>query len=587
METKTEYDVVIVGAGLAGLALARQLLLYSDKRILLIDKRSELPPKKQKVGESTVQVSAYYYAKVLDMEEHLLIEHYMKYNLRFYWKTPGKANDCFEHYGHAYIRRFSNICCYQLDRNRFEGELLRVNLQNPNFTFHHSIANLSVDLAEEGPHSIRFNVNGKAFSAAVPWVVDASGRGKFLAKKLGLAKENPIRHGTFFLWVDGLVNIDKLTGLSPREIRLKKDRAETGHTPYWLATNHFCGEGFWFWVIPLHHKTSLGLVYDNRIFPRERVATAEKLIQWVCEEFPLFAQDLPKRKILDQSAIKDFSYDCVQTINESRWALSGEAGRFTDPLYSPGSDLISLHNTLITDAITTDDPEELSSKCWAYEQLMQVFYQGTVPAYSVTYDALGDQEAFVLKYVWELAVYFSFYVFPFINDLFTNRRFLISYIRKFSRLGGVNRNLQSLISGYFQWKKTSTEPGREPIFYELMDVRPLAEAERTFYRVGISVDEAGSILDEQLANLEELARFFIAHIYSRVLDDAAVLENKAFVDSINLNETRFDPAAMQAHYSKYPSSSATYRWSLDPTVLSRFRADQTPLSVQQELDLAV
>ena len=109
MQPADHYDVVIIGAGLAGLALSRQLLLYSNKKILLVDKRTEIPPKKQKVGESTVQVSAYYYAKVLDLEEHLQTEHFVKYNLRYYWKTPGKPNDCFEHYSHAFIQKFSNI----------------------------------------------------------------------------------------------------------------------------------------------------------------------------------------------------------------------------------------------------------------------------------------------------------------------------------------------------------------------------------------------------------------------------------------------------------------------------------------------
>src|SRR5215472_5522650 len=108
MGASEQYDVVIIGAGLAGLSLARQVLLASDKKILLLDKRPQVPSPRQKVGESTVQVGAYYYSKVLDLEEYLLHEQLMKYNLRFYWKTPGRDNRRFEDYGHSYIRTFSN-----------------------------------------------------------------------------------------------------------------------------------------------------------------------------------------------------------------------------------------------------------------------------------------------------------------------------------------------------------------------------------------------------------------------------------------------------------------------------------------------
>src|SRR5262245_42540844 len=121
MDRPDHYDVVIVGAGLAGLSLARHLLLHSDKRVLLVDRRAQIPPARQKVGESTVQLSAHYYAKVLDLEEHLLAEHYLKYNLRFYWKDAHRENRGFEDYSHVFIRSFSNIACYQLDRNRFEA----------------------------------------------------------------------------------------------------------------------------------------------------------------------------------------------------------------------------------------------------------------------------------------------------------------------------------------------------------------------------------------------------------------------------------------------------------------------------------
>ena len=116
-QPKDYYDIVIVGTGLAGLTLSRQLLLYTKKSVLLIDKRVN-PPKEapQKYGESLVQCSGYYFSRVLDLEEHLLIEHYLKYNLRFYWPTEGLANQGFEDYSQSYARKISNIATYQLDR---------------------------------------------------------------------------------------------------------------------------------------------------------------------------------------------------------------------------------------------------------------------------------------------------------------------------------------------------------------------------------------------------------------------------------------------------------------------------------------
>ena len=133
MSNPTRLNVVIIGAGLAGLTLARQLLISNDKRILLLEKRSELPSRRQKVGESLVQVGGYYFSRVLDLEEYLLRNHYMKYNLRFYWKSEGRENRNFEDYGQSYIRTFSNIACYQLDRNEIERELLLLNQQSDRF----------------------------------------------------------------------------------------------------------------------------------------------------------------------------------------------------------------------------------------------------------------------------------------------------------------------------------------------------------------------------------------------------------------------------------------------------------------------
>ena len=571
MRIKDHYDVVIIGGGLAGLSLARHVLLDSEKEILLLDKSDVIPRQRQKVGESSVQVGGYYFSKVLDMEEHLLREHFMKYNLRFYWKSAARDNRNFEDYGQAYIRPFSNIPSYQIDRNKFEAELFRRNVEHPRFTFVAPMQDLEVTLRDAGAHTVAFTQAGDAFSVTAEWVVDTSGRSRYLSRRLEMQEPSEIDHGASFLWVEGLVNIEALTALSLKERRLKPDRAMTGHLPSWLATNHFMGEGFWFWVIPLQGKTSLGLVYDHRVIDAERVATARQLIDWICNEFPLFARDLPNRKILDHGAWKRYAYDCRQTIHPSRWALSGMSGRFTDPLYSPGSDFIAFHNTLIVDAILTTKASELATKCQLYEHVMRSIYESLLPTFSISYDALGDQEAFTLKYTWELSVYFAFFVFPFINDFSTDRLFVLSYLGKFSLLGGLNKQLQAFISAYYQWKKRTCAPQQEPRFNDFMAIGALRAAERSFYEVGVSLADGRRVLDEQLANLQELARYIIAYVSSVALGDSRVMVNRAFVEAIDLQAFHFDPDGMAERYAAYAGMEATYGWSFDPWVLELFR----------------
>ncbi|MBT4136452.1 MAG: hypothetical protein HOE48_00995 [Candidatus Latescibacteria bacterium] len=581
MQTTADYDVIIIGAGLAGLTLSRQLLLETDKRILLIDRRDEIPGRKHKVGESLVQVGGYYFGKVLDLEEHLFCDHFMKYNLRFYWTSANRENRSFEDFSQAYIRPFSNIPCYQLDRNKIEGELLRLNQMDEKFEFTKSISNLDVQLDEDGLHSVAFEWGGEPVSATTSWVVDTSGRRKILAREMDLEEENSVNHGAAFFWVDGLVDIEKMTDRSLKERRLNTDRKSTGHLPLWLATNHFMGEGFWFWVIPLQGKTSLGLVYDRKLISHNDVATPEKLTDWICERFPLFERDLRKRKVIDHSSFKSFSYGCKQTINKGRWALSGEAGRFADPLYSPGSDFIAFHNTLIVDAIQSESVAELESKCNFYELMVRSIYESLLPTYAISYDALGDQEAFSIKYTWELAVYFSFFVFPFINDLCTDRRFVLSFFKHFSVLGPINKNLQQFISGFYQWKKTNGHVISEPIFHDFTQVGPLQTAADTFYKVGLSVEEARTVLADQVEGLTELAKYFVAYMCSVLMNDKSILRNRRFIQGIDLEHLVFDLDALQQRYLACVDGIQDYEWSFNSDALEVFRT--TPVGQTENM----
>ena len=174
-------------------------------------------------------------------------------------------------------------------------------------------------------------------------------------------------------------------------------------------------------------------------------------------------------------------------------------------------------------------------------------------------------------------------MFLFINDLFTNKRFIPLYFSKFAHLGLVNSNLQLFIKNYYRWKKFAQQPAHSPVFNDFTELGALRTAESTFYRVGVSVEEARTILDTQVANLLELARYVVAHVCSVVLGDRRVLINRPFVASINPFDVTFDLDEMRARYSKFACSTEEYQWSFDPFVLERFRTDAKEMEVCEEL----
>ncbi|QQR72269.1 MAG: tryptophan 7-halogenase [Holophagales bacterium] len=584
--SRIDVDVAIVGGGLAGLSLARQLLLQTDRTVLVLDRAAELPPRRQKVGEATVQVSGYYFSKVLELEEYLLREHYMKYNLRFLWKSAGTPADAFEQFSQSYLRPLSNVASYQLDRNKIEAELLRRNREDPRCQVIHPASDVQVELAaDDEPHRLRFRVDGEPREAAARWVVDASGRGRLLATKLGLAERGEIRHGSSFLWVDGLLDIEKLTGRSAREIRLAPERRALGHLPFFLATNHFMGEGWWVWVIPLQGKTSIGLVYDRALFDSTTVSTAEKLVAWICRELPLFARDLPQREVLDFWGYRDFGHTSAQTLSARRWAVVGEAGRFSDPLYSPGGDLISIYNTLVRAAIELDDAAELERRVPLYERAMRAIYDAYVPSYAVSYAVLADPETYSLRYVWELTIYFAFYVFPFVNDLHPEPRFLPAFLALFAQLGPMNRRLHEYFAAFWAWRKEHLPPAPGPVFFDFMSLAPLKRAEMLFYRVGIEPREALGDLVRSLDDLRELAQFILVHLASRVAGDPSLVHRRAFVEAFDPRRAAFDPAEILALAAHAAGDPEVWSWSLDPQVLAAFAAKE-PMAGGEEMATA-
>ena len=73
MMKESSYDVAILGGGLAGSSLARQLSLEAPHlRVAVVEKRQH-PVREAafKVGESSVEIGAHYFEHVLGLAPHL------------------------------------------------------------------------------------------------------------------------------------------------------------------------------------------------------------------------------------------------------------------------------------------------------------------------------------------------------------------------------------------------------------------------------------------------------------------------------------------------------------------------------------
>ena len=91
-----------------------------------------------------------------------------------------------------------------------------------------------------------------------------------------------------------------------------------------------------------------------------------------------------------------------------RWALTGEAGLFLDPFYSPGSDFIAMSNTYITDLIAHDRAgHALEARAQLYDQIYHSFYESTLALYTDQYPLFGDPEVLPVKVIWDYTYYWG------------------------------------------------------------------------------------------------------------------------------------------------------------------------------------
>lgn len=396
-----EYDVVVLGGALSGAATATLLMRWNPGiRVLIIERTEKLG---RRVGEATVEVSAFFMGRVLGLTRYLNESHIAKQGLRFWFKNDEvQALDQASELGAKYQVRLPS---YQLDRSTFDEEVLRRAGEAGAQVLRPAVVR-SVELAAGGMQSVEVKYGEVTHSIKARWVVDASGVAALLARKNGWWKRNH-EHPTAAVW-SRWKNLKDWDGL---ELAAKyPEWAKEVHGVRGTATNHIIGDGWWSWWIPLKGgDTSVGIVFDQRLVEWEDGGKLADRLKTFLMKHPV-AREVIEDATYDASDVhwrRDLAYYST-TFAGDGFVLVGDAAAFMDPFYSPGMDWISFTTTSAADLITRQRRgEDMGPVIPRYNRDFSVSHRRWFTSiYKDKYHYMGEWDLMSLAFRLDLSLYY-------------------------------------------------------------------------------------------------------------------------------------------------------------------------------------
>lgn len=451
MDSTRDADVVIIGGGLAGLTLALQLARMPSeaarpRHIVVVERQCHpVPEAAHKVGESTVEIGAHYLADVLGERPHLEAEQLKKFGFRFFFSDRSETIDTGTEIG---ANRPLPTGSFQIDRGRFENHLgRRVREAGVRLLDGQVIRQVSVAESAHGSHEVEIHDGaGQHQRLRCRWLVDASGRPGLLKRRLGLALGNDHDVGSVWFRIDHRLEPDRWSDDPAWQARCEQPSR-------WLSTNHLCGTGYWVWLIPLASGGhSVGIVADNRIHPIDTLDSFDKAMAWLAIHQPRLWRELdPVRdRLQDFRFLRRFSHDCKQLFDgQRRWALTGEAGLFLDPFYSPGSDYIAIGNTFIADLIAADERgERIAARAELYQRLVFTLARNHLTLYQDQYPLFGAPPVMALKVLWDYAYYWGIVCPLFFRNALLDLKLMGRIGPLLDEIGERNAGVQALLRNW-------------------------------------------------------------------------------------------------------------------------------------------
>ena len=415
------FDVVIMGGGLAGQTLALHLRKQMPGVSLAIVEPTvrPLPDAAHKVGESSVEIGAHFFDTVCGLREYLLEHQLIKNGLRYF---TGDTQGPLANRREIGPSEHPVLPSYQLDRGKLENDL-RQFMIDAGTTLFEGYSTYRLDLADVGsdaPHLVHIATKGGKEVLACRWVIDASGRHRIIQKKLGLTRDSGHTHSSAWFRIKRRFYVKELVPES--DVAWHARDVDDNR---WLSTCHLMGKGYWVWLIPLSSGLhSIGIVAGEEHHPLDTYGTKQKAMQWLAKHEPVLYEKIKDEPMEDFLFLKKFAYTSERVFSrEQRWCCVGEAGVFVDPLYSPGSDLISLANCLSAEIVRADlVTKEPMERQVLREKQSNEFFLGFTEVTTSTFRGHshinGSPSVLPAKLYWDNFHYWSFICQYFFNQIY-------------------------------------------------------------------------------------------------------------------------------------------------------------------------
>lgn len=433
------YDVLIVGGGAAGLTLALQLRQTRPAcRVLVVERLAHpVTETTHKVGESTVEIAAYYLRDVLGLKDHLEAEQLRKFGLRMFFSAGGNTDIAKRVELGSSV--FPPLCTYQLDRGRLENELGQRCLEaGVEFISGARVSQLELS---DPVHRARIAASNGDRDVTAAWIVDASGRSQLL-HRCAEGERTKVGHAASAAWFRISHEIDVSTWSHDADWAQRPLEGERA-----LSTCHLMGSGYWVWLIRLATgSTSVGIVADSQTHPFDGFNTLDKALAWLRTREPQCAAviDGHRGDIQDFRVMRNYSYGCDRVFSgERRWCLTGESGVFLDPLYSPGLDLIAIGNDLTVDLVTRSlDGEDVTALAATHDSLFRTITSIWLAVYEKQYQLMGNAQVMSSKVIWDTAFYWGVFGLLYLQRKFPKAATMPSVVADLGRLTVLSNRVQ-------------------------------------------------------------------------------------------------------------------------------------------------